>query len=191
MARAGRSLVVVLSAMRSLLNSEGGGPDGGACALVAACPHPGSGHPPSERYQLGGGGGASAARVALASAAPCAIVPPPTATGCRAGPGALPGARARRRSSRKPKTTSARNESAVGELGGSKGWRAEACVCSRSWLKAHRASEKSQNVSSTMKPTSPRKRSALSKTRKRKSISAAEITTPSVASTPHATPGST
>src|SRR5260370_8309166 len=90
MARAGRSLVVVLSGMRSLLNSEGGGPDGGACALVAACPHPGSGHPPSERYQLGGGGGASAARVALASAAPCAIVPPPTATGCRAGPAPPP-----------------------------------------------------------------------------------------------------
>src|SRR5260370_18952457 len=66
MARAGRSLVVVLSAMRSLLNSEGGGPDGGACALVAACPQPGSGHPYRERYQLGGGGGASAARVAFA-----------------------------------------------------------------------------------------------------------------------------
>src|SRR5260370_24177653 len=98
--------------MRSLLNSEGGGPDGGACALVAACPQPGSGHPHSERYQLWGGGGASVARVAFA--APGAIVPPPTAIGCRPGPCALPRAPARRRRSRNPQTTSARNESAVG-----------------------------------------------------------------------------
>src|SRR5260370_39223540 len=110
------------------------------------------GTPHGERYQLGGGGGASATRVALASVAPCASVPPLTATGCRAGPGALPEVRSRRRSSRKPKTTSGRKKSAVCELGGVNGWRTEACVCSSNWLNAHNASEKIQNVRSTTTP---------------------------------------
>ncbi len=49
------------------------------------------------------------------------------------------------------------------------------------WLNPHNASEKIQNVNSTMNPISPRKRIVFITTRHLKSISAADSTRPTTA----------
>src|SRR5512146_1560327 len=85
--------------------------------------------------------------------------------------------------------TSATNDAAVAQLGGSNGLTTCSLNCSSRTLKPHSASEKIQKVSSTMKPIRPRNRSELSATRQSKSTSAAENTTESALTRPQIAAG--